>query len=78
MKLKKGLVILFLMAAVSAPVANEPESRNRDNNSSVAIGHVGFQERGPAFSSPEVTMHENGDRVSHYPPYYHPEHSGRR
>lgn len=42
------------------------------------MGTFPNQERGPSFSSPQETMHENGDRVSHYPPYYHPEASGRR
>jgi hypothetical protein len=42
------------------------------------MGTFPNQERGPSFSSPQETMHENGDRVSHYPPYYHPEASGGR
>ncbi len=25
------------------------------------------------FSSPQVNLAPNGDRTSHYPPYYHPE-----
>lgn len=30
--------------------------------------------RGPAVSSPAVEIAPNGDRVSHYPPYFHPDH----
>jgi hypothetical protein len=36
------------------------------------------QDRAPAFSSPPERMAPNGDRVSPYPPYYHPENSGGR
>ena len=57
--------ILFVLAVVATTSAPAP-----------LIGHLGTQERGPAVSSPQVRMDENGDRVSHYPPYYHPEHSG--
>jgi len=39
------------------------------------IGSVPNQERGPSFSSPRVEMAPNGDRVSPYPPGYHPEQS---
>ncbi|MEM5788653.1 MAG: hypothetical protein AAGU11_15180 [Syntrophobacteraceae bacterium] len=42
------------------------------------IGNLENREKGPAFSSPQAEMHENGDRVSPYPPYYRPESSGRR
>lgn len=78
MDLKKGLIVLFLMAVVAAPVGYEQQTQGQDNDSKAALGRVGKQERGPAFSSPEVKMHDNGDRVSHYPPYYHPENSGGR
>jgi len=57
----KLLLTLVLFVAVSYP---EPR-----------VGRVDDDDRAPAFSSPEVQMHENGDRVSKYPPYYHPEHS---
>ena len=65
MELKIFILVLAVVAVASAPEAP-------------LIGHVGTQERGPSFSSPQETMHENGDRVSHYPPYYHPEQSGHR
>ena len=42
------------------------------------VGKVPNRDRAPAFSSPQESMAPNGDRVSHYPPYYHPEHSGGR
>lgn len=61
---RKLLMILVLLAAVSAP---RP-----------LIGNLENREKGPAFSSPQAEMHENGDRVSPYPPYYRPESSGRR
>ncbi len=30
--------------------------------------------KAPGFSSPQEYIVPNGDRLSHYPPYYHPEH----
>jgi hypothetical protein len=64
MELKRFIFVLAVVAATSAPAP--------------LVGNLDTQERGPSFSSPQVTMHENGDRVSHYPPYYHPEQSGHR
>jgi hypothetical protein len=60
-------LILAQGAVVQAPVPERP-----------LIGKVPNQQRGPSFSSPQESMAPNGDRVSHYPPYYHPENSGGR
>ncbi len=50
--------ILFALALTSA------------NNGLVnGAGNVG---NGTTFSSPQVGFADNGDRTSHYPPYYHP------
>lgn len=57
MELKEFILVLAVVAAASAPT----------------VGSIPNQDRGPAFSSPPVTMHENGDRISNYPPYYRPE-----
>jgi hypothetical protein len=64
MSLIKGLFAIVLLAAVTVP---QP-----------LVGSLDNQDKAPAFSSPRAEMHENGDRVSHYPPYYHPESGGRR
>jgi Ni/Co efflux regulator RcnB len=77
MNIRKLLVSLFVIAAVATPVANEQQSRETNQQSRDTMRHVGKQERGPSFSSPQVQMHENGDRVSNYPPYYRPEGSNR-
>ena len=73
MKSKK-IVLSIVFAAITAaagvvyaqPSAPQPPDRSM-------IGHLSIQDRAPAFSSPEVKMAPNGDRESHYPPYYHPE-----
>jgi hypothetical protein len=64
MNLRKAFLLMILLQVMAVP---KPLISNLDN-----------QDKAPAVSSPQVTMHENGDRESHYPPYYHPEASGRR
>jgi len=76
------LVVMFLAAAVvpqstSGTVDNQ-ERYQQGTVQRPLVGHVDNQERGPSFSSPTITMHENGDRVSPYPPYYRPDGGGRR
>jgi len=44
--------------------------------SMLRFGNVSLQERGPAVSSPQTLMAPNGDRLSPYPPYFHPEPGG--
>ncbi len=64
MNAKKLLFVVLFAAAVTT--SSQPSTGTFPN-----------QQRGPAVSSPQVFMDEsNGDRVSHYPPYYHPERSG--
>jgi hypothetical protein len=71
MEFKKFIFVLAVVTVASATSATQPTSEPTP-----LVGHVGLQDRGPAFSSPHETMHENGDRVGHYPPYYHPEGGG--
>lgn len=83
MNVSKFLLAIVLAAATVAPVqqAADRDAQNRAAPPAVSeprVGSVPLQDRGPAFSSPRETMHENGDRVGHYPPYYHPEDGGRR
>ncbi|MGO9374174.1 MAG: hypothetical protein ACLQBD_19055 [Syntrophobacteraceae bacterium] len=66
--------ILFAAAAVTqGTVAPEPTPPQRP-----LVGNLNNQAKAPAFSSPQEEMAPNGDRVGHYPPYYHPEQSGHR
>lgn len=54
------MLLLVLAAAVVQPqVSNMPLKDNV---------------RGPTISEPRIHMAPNGDRVSHYPPYFHPDH----
>jgi hypothetical protein len=72
----KSLALSIVLAALvlaQAPAVEVPER----NQNLPLVGRLPNQDKAPAFSSPQVTMAPNGDRVSHYPPYYHPEHSGR-
>ncbi len=73
MKSKKiilSIVFAAITAAAGIVYAQPPAPRSSDHD---MIGHLSIQDRAPAFSSPEEKMAPNGDRVSHYPPYYHPE-----
>ena len=73
MKSKKiilSIVFAAITAAAGIVYAQPPAPRPPDRD---MIGHLRNQDRAPAFSSPEEKMAPNGDRVSHYPPYYHPE-----
>jgi hypothetical protein len=71
MDLKSLAVSIFLTALILAQgnPAERPEPQRP------LVGTVPLQERGPSFSSPQEKMAPNGDRVGHYPPYYHPENS---
>ncbi len=71
MKLKKLSAIFVIAAAAAATNAQVPVQ-------TPLVSSLSNQDKAPAISSPQATMHENGDRVSHYPPYYHPEKSGNR
>lgn len=71
MKLKKLPATLIIAAAVAATNAQAPAQ-------TPLVSSLSNQDKAPAVSSPQETTHENGDRVSHYPPYYHPEKSGHR
>ncbi len=70
MNLKKFLLCLILLEAVVVP---QPQPQPQP-----LVKNLNNQEKAPAFSAPEVKMHENGDRVGHYPPYYQPERGGNR
>jgi hypothetical protein len=73
MKSKKiilSIVFAAITAAAGVVYADPPGPRPPDHD---MIGHLSIQDRAPAFSSPEERMAPNGDRESHYPPYYHPE-----
>ncbi len=65
-----SIVFAAIIAAAGVVNAQPPAPRSPDQ---VTTGNLSIQERAPAFSSPEVEMAPNGDRVSPYPPYYHPE-----
>ena len=70
------MVLTILFAAVAATqgtVAVEPTPPQRP-----LVRNLNNQDKAPAFSSPQEEMAPNGDRVGHYPPYYHPEESGHR
>ncbi|MHC1726943.1 MAG: hypothetical protein AB9866_13205 [Syntrophobacteraceae bacterium] len=79
MNLGKIVMTLLLAGVVAAPqlVANM-DNQGKGQTARPLVSNMDTREKAPAFSSPEVKMHENGDRVSHYPPYYHPERSGNR
>ena len=64
------LALMILFAVIAVAQGNFSTETYRPN---VEIGHVPLQDRAPAFSSPQVEMAPNGDRVSHYAPYYHRE-----
>lgn len=69
-------IVLAAASAVSSQPADNPDKGNQPAEAArpePVVGNVPNQTRGPSFSSPQETMHPNGDRVSHYPPYYHPE-----
>ncbi|MGO9316157.1 MAG: hypothetical protein ACLQBD_13840 [Syntrophobacteraceae bacterium] len=70
----KKIILAIVFAAITATAgvvyAEPPGPRPPDHD---MIGHLSIQDRAPAFSSPEVKMAPNGDRESHYSPYYHPE-----
>ncbi len=70
----KKISICFIFAALVLAQDTMQDARKAQPP---MIGSVPNQERGPSFSSPQEKMAPNGDRVSPYPPYYHPEHSGR-
>ncbi len=73
------LLVAGVFAASAAPaMAGSADDRQRNDTRRPLVSNMDNQEKGPSFSSPQVKMHENGDRVSHYPPYYHPERSGNR
>jgi len=79
----KHLILAIVLAAASAVAsqpADNPGNLNRPAETvrpAPLVGSVPNQTRGPSFSSPQETMSPNGDRVGHYPPYYHPEQTGR-
>lgn len=69
----KRLIMALVFAVVAAttalayaqePVVSEPRTS--------AIGNLRLQDRDPSFSSPMERKVANGDRLSPYPPYYHP------
>jgi hypothetical protein len=74
------LTIMPAMAfAASAQPADSPGARDKPAATAQPaslVGSVPLQDRGPSVSSPQEAMHSNGDRISHYPPYYRPESSG--
>ena len=78
----KNLIFAVILAAASA--GSSAPADNPDNQSKTAatvrpaplVGNLPNQDKAPSYSSPQETMDPNGDRVSHYPPYYHPEQSG--
>lgn len=70
-------VTFAAFAAASAVVDDQTQAPRQQQSDRIEIGHVSNQARAPAFSSPGERMAPNGDRVSPYPPYYHPEQSGR-
>jgi hypothetical protein len=78
----KHLIFTVLLAAASAVTsqpADNPYNRNQPAETvrpEPLVGSVPNQDRGPSFSSPEAPMAPNGDRIGHYPPYYHPEQTG--
>lgn len=73
------LLVAGVLAAPTAPVmAGNTDGRQKNDTRRPLVSNMDNQEKGPSFSSPQVKMHENGDRVSYYPPYYHPERSGNR
>ena len=81
MKLK-WLVLFVALAASGVTVSNPADNQEGQDKKAQTqlpasrVGSVPLQDRAPAFSSPQERMDENGDRVGHYPPYYHPEPSG--
>ncbi len=69
-------ILLAGAAAVSTQQADNtdrPDKKTESNKPASLMGSIPNQERGPSYSSPQEKMHENGDRVSHYPPYYRPD-----
>jgi hypothetical protein len=78
MKLTR-LIFAAVFAAVSVAAGTVyAQATSHQHSRHDPVGHLSNEDRAPAFSSPDEKMAPNGDRVSHYPPYYHPEHSGGR
>jgi hypothetical protein len=67
-KMYMALTMLILLVGCSA--AYQGSYENRDSGRYMPS----YGDNGPAFSSPPVRMAPNGDRVSQYPPYFHPDH----
>lgn len=81
--MKAKRLILAVLFGVALAASSQPADDQQDKAKPVQtekrvspVGTVPNQQRGPSFSSPMETMHPNGDRDSHYPPYYRPEPSG--
>lgn len=79
----KNLIFAIILAASAGSTAPADNTGNQSNAAATErpaplVRNLPNQDKGPSFSSPQETMHENGDRVSHYPPYYRPESSGGR
>jgi hypothetical protein len=80
MKPRKFFLFVLLLGAV-AVVNSSCIASNRENEAasrSYGIGHMDLKDKGYAVSSPQETVHENGDIVSPYPPYYRPDHGSMR
>lgn len=56
-----------------APARQNDGSHDKSEAEPLGIVPGAIQNEAPAFSSPRVRLAPNGDRESHYPPYYHPE-----
>ena len=69
-------VVVFAVSLLLAAYDGGRQFQEGGERIRLGIGSVPLQERGPAVSSPQTRMAPNGDRVSPYPPYFHPEASG--
>jgi len=76
MKLKTLILSLAFAAIASSAWAVDTLAPGSEPPRHEPVGHLSIKDSAPAFSSPDVNMAPNGDRVSHYPPYYRPEQSG--
>jgi hypothetical protein len=81
MSLGRFILFILLLEAmvVQRPLIGNAGDRERaPEPRRSGISSMDLQEKGYAVSSPQETVHENGDIVSHYPPYYRPFNGGMR